>query len=581
MIRKATCEELKKRTRKARKDSFKSGPAEMGLCKSAEKYRQLFNAASDAIAVFDAKTRQFIDANEACLKLYGYTKREFLNLTLTQITAEPDESEKTIKQTIDDKITRIPLRYHKKKDGTKFPVEISTGKMKLGDQTAIFGSARDISERKQKEKELKESETKFRLLAESTPAIITITRGDKILFANPAWERISGLSRKEISKAKFSDMVHPDMLEMVRERDLARLWGKKIPSGYELKILTKNRQVKWLDLSEVKFSYMGKSALLSSAFDITARKRLENTIHKEKDDREQRVRQALRESEEKYLQLFNTVPAAIMLYDAETKELLDGNDAAFNLYGYNREEFLNLTYWDITAEPEKTKETIPRVLSGEVKKIPLRYQKKKDGSIFPLEGSVGVFKLNNRKVICGVTTDISGYLQAQKELEKANKELRDEIQNRQKVEKALANRTEHLREVNAALKVLVKKREEDRKLMEDRVLDNIKTRVMPYLAKAQKSRINDMVKAQLQIIESTLKEVVSPFVHTLSTRYFNLTPTEIQVAILIKEGKRTKEIANMMGVSPSTIDTHRNNVRKKLGIINKRENLRTRLLTLQ
>ncbi len=219
---------------------------------------------------------------------------------------------------------------------------------------------------------MKESEAKFRLLAESTPAIITITRGDEILFANAAWEKISGHSREDISKAKYSEMVHPDMLEMVRERDSARLRGKKFPSRYELKILTNNRQVRWLDLSVVKFNYMGKPALLSSASDITARKKLEDKINKEQDEREQRVRQALKESEAKYLQLFNTVPTAIMLYDAETKELIDGNDAAFDLYGYSREEFLKLTYWDITAEPEKTKETIPRVLSGEVKRIPLR-----------------------------------------------------------------------------------------------------------------------------------------------------------------------------------------------------------------
>jgi len=581
MTREATSEGLKRRVKKPGNKAFRIEQPEKELRESEEKYRQLFNTASDAIVVTNAKTLQILDANEACLKLYGYSRKEFLNLTISQISAEPEKSKKAIKQTIDGKITWVPLRYHKKKDGTKFPVEISTGKMKLGDQTVVFGSMRDISERKQKEEELKESETKFRLLAESTPAIINITRGDEILFANPAWEKISGHNREEISKTKFSEMVHPDMLEMVRKRGLARLRGEKLPSRYELKILTKNRQVRWLDLSVVKFDYMGKPALLSSAFDITARKRLANKIKKEKDEREQRVRQALRESEAKYLKLFNTVPASIVLYDAETKKFIDGNDAAFDLYGYSREEFLNLTYWDITAEPEKTKKAIPRVLSGEVNRIPLRYQKKKDGTVIPIDVSVGVFMLDNRNVICGVSTDIGEYLESQDKLKKINRELRKEIESRKKAEMALANRTEHLKEVNAALRVLVRKREEDRKLMEDRVLDNVKTRVTPYLAKAKKSMINEKAKFQLQIIESALEEVVSPFVHALSTRYLKLTPTEIQVAILIKEGNRTKEIAYIMGVSPSTIDTHRNKVRKKLGIVNKGENLRTRLLTLQ
>ena len=120
------------------------------------------------------------------------------------------------------------------------------------------------------------------------------------------------------------------------------------------------------------------------------------------------------------------------------KELIDGNDAAFDLYGYSREEFLNLTYWDITAEPEKTKGIFPRVLSGEVKRIPLRYQKKKNGTVIPMEGAVCVCKLNNRKVICGVTTDISEHLESQDKLKKINQELRDEIQNREQAEAALS-----------------------------------------------------------------------------------------------------------------------------------------------
>ena len=113
--------------------------AKEALRESEEKYRMLFNTASDAIMVFDAKTRQILDVNETCLKLYGYTRKEFLNLTHTQITVEPGKSEKLIKQVIDGKITRIPLRYHKKKDGTKFPVEISTGIIKLGDQMKFWG----------------------------------------------------------------------------------------------------------------------------------------------------------------------------------------------------------------------------------------------------------------------------------------------------------------------------------------------------------------------------------------------------------------------------------------------------------
>jgi len=120
---------------------------------SEEKYRQLFDTVSDAIMLFDAETMEFIDVNRAAIKLYGYNEKEFLKLKQPDITGEPRESEKTIKQTLSGELTAIPLRYHKKKDGTLFPVEISTGKFKIGDRQILCGVIRDITERKEAEEE--------------------------------------------------------------------------------------------------------------------------------------------------------------------------------------------------------------------------------------------------------------------------------------------------------------------------------------------------------------------------------------------------------------------------------------------
>ncbi|HEA68124.1 MAG TPA: PAS domain S-box protein, partial [Desulfobacterales bacterium] len=102
--------------------------------------------------LFNPDTRKILDVNDAAIHLYGYRREEFLKLTHTDITAEPNESDKTIKQTVAGEINRIPLRYHRKKDGTIFPVEISSSTMKLGEETVLCGMIRDITERKQAEK---------------------------------------------------------------------------------------------------------------------------------------------------------------------------------------------------------------------------------------------------------------------------------------------------------------------------------------------------------------------------------------------------------------------------------------------
>ena len=82
------------------------------------------------------------------------------------------------------------------------------------------------------------------------------------------------------------------------------------------------------------------------------------------------------------------------------------------------------------------------------------------------------------------------------------------------------------------------------------------------------------------IVESSLNEIVSPFLHKLSSKYLGLTPREIQVAGLVKEGKTTKEIAEFLNISTNAVDFHRKRVRDKLGLRNRKANLRTHLLSL-
>ena len=119
----------------------------------------------------------------------------------------------------------------------------------------------------------------------------------------------------------------------------------------------------------------------------------------------------------------------------------------------------------------------------------------------------------------------------------------------------------------------------EKKEIEDNVLTNVKGMIAPYFKKIKKTRLDDQQKAILNIMESYLNEIISPFSRKIPLKYSSLTPTEIQVASLIRHGMISKEIAEIMGLSPQTIYNHRKNIRKKLGLENKKTNLRSRLLS--
>jgi len=159
-----------------------------------------------------------------------------------------------------------------------------------------------------------------------------------------------------------------------------------------------------------------------------------------------------------------------------------------------------------------------------------------------------------------------------------------DITERKQVEKALKQRgldlemkTISLKEANTALKVLLKQREEDKIELEEKVVLNVRELILPYLEKLKMKKMGETQQNYLNIIESNLNDIVSPFVHELSSKLIKLSPTELQVTNLIKQGNTTKEIAEIMNLAKSTIDFHRNNIRRKFGIKNQKTNLRTYL----
>jgi DNA-binding CsgD family transcriptional regulator len=172
---------------------------------------------------------------------------------------------------------------------------------------------------------------------------------------------------------------------------------------------------------------------------------------------------------------------------------------------------------------------------------------------------------------------VTEHKQAERALQKAHDELEHRVKKRTR---ELEIKTNSLEEINIAMTVLLKKREEDKTELEDNVLTNVKELVEPYFEKIKKTKLDDHQEAFLSIIESNLKEIISPFTRKMSLKYLNLTPTEIRIANLIRHGSSSKKIAELQNVSPRTIDTHRKNIRRKIGLQGQRGNLRSHLLSL-
>ena len=149
-----------------------------------------------------------------------------------------------------------------------------------------------------------------------------------------------------------------------------------------------------------------------------------------------------------------------------------------------------------------------------------------------------------------------------------------------KSQEALIEQKQSLEEANIAMKVLLKQREEDKLELEKKVLNNVKDLVLPYVEKLKNSRLKGKDRTLVDIVDTHLQDIISPLLQRFSNAKILLTPQEMHVASLVKDGKTSKEIADVLNVSETTVNFHRKNLRVKFGLRNKRTNLRSYLLSI-
>ncbi|MGD1044482.1 MAG: PAS domain S-box protein [Bacteroidota bacterium] len=202
---------------------------------------------------------------------------------------------------------------------------------------SVVSQKRDREARIIAEEAQKQSEARFKALAEVSTALIFIYQGERFTYVNTASQQITGYTEAELLNMKFWELVHPDYREMVHHRGLARQRNEDVPARYDFKIITKEGKERWLDFAASAIQYDNIPAGLGIAFDVTVRKHIE---------------EQLQASELRYRLLFKANPHPMWLYDIDTLQFLEVNDAAVHYYGYNREEFLSMSIKDIRPEED-------------------------------------------------------------------------------------------------------------------------------------------------------------------------------------------------------------------------------------
>lgn len=285
----------------------------------------------------------------------------------------------------------------------------------------------------------------------------------------------------------------------------------------------------------------------------------------------------LRESEEKFKTIFENANDEIA-YIGIDGTIIDVNDRVEDITGYSRQESIGKKFYEFGAlSPDVWQEFIELTAD-------LLAGKTRETHIMEIEirGKAGkrvCAEVNPRVVKKG--GEISGVLVIIRDISDRKKQEELLRKHRDDLERLVNERTMNLGEANAALKIMLQKAEEVKAELEDKILFNVKEFILPYLEKLRKSNLDPAQEVYLNSLEENLNEMTSPFLHGISTKYLKLTPTEIRIANMVKQGKTSKEISDLLNMSARTIDTHRYNIRVKLGIKNQKINLRTHLLSFQ
>jgi PAS domain S-box-containing protein len=345
-----------------------------------------------------------------------YSEEEFLSMKIWDIVPEKyvDLHKKRIADILRGEAPNEAAEYVVRgKDEKIHYIEVlSTPYFRENEVIGFQGIARDITERKQAEEVLKESEEKYRLLVENANEAIFVIQDGMLRFFNIKNIELIGYSKEELTSAPYINFVHPDDRQTVFERYLKRIKGEEPPGVNVFRIVDKAGNIRWAEVNSVLISWEGRPATLNFLNNITERKQTE---------------EALRESEKKYRTLVTQSPDGIFIVDLQGT-FLAVNIAMCERLKYSEEEFLSMKIWDIVPEKyvDLHKKRIADILRGEAPNEAAEYVVRgKDEKMHYIEVlSNPYFRENEVIGFQGIARDITERKQAEEALRTSQERFR-------------------------------------------------------------------------------------------------------------------------------------------------------------
>ncbi len=363
-----------------------------------------------------------------------------------------------------------------------------------------------------------------------------------------------GYSMAELDNSIMSwdKLTHPDDIADVRRRIKAHLKGETPYYESEFRALNKNGEWQWI----MSHGRVTKRDSKGRALELTG-------VHVNI-DKIKRAEVELRASEALFRTLVENLPVGIMLVNQENG-ISYLNPQFVSLFGYTAKDLSTLDDWWEKSCPTRTerKRLLAQIIGAEGRVVQTRVRCK-DGRFKDVEAQK--VDLPSGQGILSLT-DVSEQVAHQVELQERKQEL--------------LVQSKDLEEMNTALRVLLNKANYDREEMEAKVYNNIRDLVNPYLEKLEQVCRNDVQRSYLDMVRKNLDEVVSGFTTNLIRKYASLTPREVQIANMIQQDMTIKEMAETLHISESSVAFHRLNIRKKMGLANKKLNLKTYLRSLE
>jgi PAS domain S-box-containing protein len=381
-----------------------------------EAYREIFDAANDAIFVHDIQSGAILHVNRKFEEMYGYTREEALDLTVEDLSSgEPPYDQEHAVELVRRAAAGQPQLFEwraRRKDGSLFWVEVNLKRAKVAGEERVLAVVRDVEERKRAEEELRRSEERYRAVFETSgTAIILVDERGTILEANPIVGELFGYSRDElVGKRRYMDFIMGEDLPRVKEISRKLAAGElSCPQRYEARGLARDGSVKHLVCFANSLPGVGGVA---SFIDVTDMKRMEEVV---------------RESEARYRTIFESTGTAMYLVRRDGL-ITDINTEAERLFGYPRAEVVGrMRYLDLLHpdEVERAKDYSLRILRNELP-TPFRYEAKvRHRSGRTLEAMVTVSMLPGREESVLSVVDITEKKEYERELRRRAQELKD------------------------------------------------------------------------------------------------------------------------------------------------------------